>query len=222
MDHTLVVREQMTERYLLDELDPEAKEKFEEHFFECPECAFDVHAGAQLLEQGKSIGFSLETKEEPVPVPHPPKPPWFGWLRPAFAVPVMAMLLALIGYQNFVTFPRQAQNANRLQLLPATTLNLSTYGLGAAPQEVRAGQDILLNVIIPPGRRYDTYKIDLHNPAGGVESVPISSSAEDTWSIRVPGASLQSGTYKLTVHGINSSGQNVEVGSTSFPLQIQK
>jgi hypothetical protein len=34
MDHEVVVRQQMTERYLLDELDPHERAEFEEHFFE--------------------------------------------------------------------------------------------------------------------------------------------------------------------------------------------
>jgi len=77
-------------------------------------------------------------------------------------------------------------------------------------------------VIVPPGHRYEAYKVDLYTPAGGVESVPISASADDTWPIRFPGANLHSGAYKLTVHGVTASGQNVEVGSSSFQLQVQK
>lgn len=44
MDHTAVVRQKMTERYLLDELDAEVRDEFEEHFFDCPECALDIRA----------------------------------------------------------------------------------------------------------------------------------------------------------------------------------
>src|ERR1035441_1684537 len=41
MDHDAVVRQNMTERYLLNELDPEARDEFEEHYFDCPDCAAD-------------------------------------------------------------------------------------------------------------------------------------------------------------------------------------
>jgi len=37
MDHDAVVRLKMTERYLLGELDPDARDEFEEHFFRLPE-----------------------------------------------------------------------------------------------------------------------------------------------------------------------------------------
>jgi hypothetical protein len=67
--------------------------------------------------------------------------------------------------------------------------------------------------------------VDLYNPAGTLESsvpVPASASNEDTWPIRFPGANRQSGTYRLKVHGTNTNGQDVEVGSGSFELRIQK
>src|SRR5258708_26162499 len=115
MEHDVVVRVKMTERYLLGELDPNARDEFEEHFFDCPNCALDVRAGALFVEQSKVV---LGEKSEPVsaglPVtaPIPAKPRWFAWLRTSFVAPVMAMLLAVIGYQNLVTYPQLQQALN--------------------------------------------------------------------------------------------------------------
>ena len=225
MDHNLVVREKMTEKYLLEELDPDLRDEFEEHFFDCPECAKDVRAGSDFVAHSKLV---LAEDSEPASV-HANAPAqesrrrgWFAWLRPAYAIPVLALLLAVIGYQNLVTYPQLMQAINRPQVLPAATVNLLTYGTNAPPLVVHSGQGFLLNVIVPPGRRYEAYKVDLYNPAGGVESVPISASADDTWPIRFPGTNLQSGAYKLTVRGITAPGQDVEVGSASFQIQVQK
>jgi len=44
-----VVSSFATERYLLDELDLTLRDEFEEHLFDCQECAFDFWAGATLL-----------------------------------------------------------------------------------------------------------------------------------------------------------------------------
>jgi hypothetical protein len=220
MDHDIVVREKMTEKYLLEELDPHVRGEFEEHFFDCPECALDVRAGSEFVTRSKLI---LKGKSEPSLVhaasrePQPANRGWFAWLRPAFAAPALAVLLAVIGYQNLVTL-RQ----HKLQLLPAATVNLLTYGSNVSPLLIHPGESFLLNVIVPPGPRYESYKAALYNPAGDVESLPISASAGDTWPIQVPGANLESGAYKLTVHGITASGQDVEVGSGSFQLQIQR
>src|SRR5258708_32655212 len=49
MDHDVVVREQVTEKYLLNELDPEARDQFEQHFFDCQQCAFDIRAASEFL-----------------------------------------------------------------------------------------------------------------------------------------------------------------------------
>ncbi len=64
MDHTAVVRQKMTERYLLDELDPEVRDEFEEHYFDCPECALDIRAGAQFVAHSKTV---LAESSEPTP-----------------------------------------------------------------------------------------------------------------------------------------------------------
>jgi len=204
-----------SEKYLLDELAPEVREAFEEHLFGCHECAMDVRAGVVFLKHGKIALARPPEAWKAADVGE--RSGWWAWWRPALVIPAMAVLLLVIGYQNLVMRAR-----NQPQLLPATTVNLLTYGENAAPLVVHAKEGFLLNVIVPPGRRYPAYKMDLYNPAGGVESVPISASGNDTWPIQIPGANLQSGTYKLTMHGLTASGEDVEVGSSSFQLQVQK
>lgn len=232
MDHEVVVREKMTEKYLLEELDPALRDQFEEHFFECPECARDVRAGSEFVAHSKNIlAEGRETAKTHAGAGASERARgvgfgagWLSWLRPAFAVPALAVLLAVIGYQNLVTLPRLEQSGNQARMLPAATVNLLTYGANASSLPVHEGEGFLVNVIVPPGHRYAAYRVDLYSPAGKLEaSVPIAGSAADeTWPIQFPPASRQSGTYKLTVHGVNSSGANEEVGSGSFELQIQK
>lgn len=226
MDHEIVVRDKMTEKYLLAELNEELRDEFEEHFFECPECARDIRAGSEFVEQSKVV---LAEKTEPAfdrSAEREVKAAsggWFAWLRPAFAAPALAILLAVIGYQNLVTVPRLARSVNAPQLLAAATVNLLTYGGNASPLMVRTGDGFLLNVIVPPEHQYASYKVDLYNPEGKLEaSVPVSASTDETWPIRFPGASRQSGTYRLKVQGVTTDGKNVEVGSGSFELQIQR
>jgi Putative zinc-finger len=222
MEHSEAIQLMATEKYLLDELSPELREQFEEHLFGCHECAMDVRTASAFVEQGKAA------LAEPAPVRDEEKtqPGIFGWWRPAFAIPAMAVLLLIVGYQNLVTLPQLTRALKQPQLLPATTVHLLTYGDSTNAQllVVPRGEGFLLNVIAPPDHRYPAYEADLHSPAGGVESVAISASAsaDDTWPIRFPGADRQSGAYKLTVHGITSSGQNVDVGGASFQLQVQQ
>jgi hypothetical protein len=227
MDHDMVVRQKMTERYLLDELDPAARDEFEEHFFDCKACALDVHAGALFVEQSKVV---LAEKPEPVAaalpatVLVPAKLGWLTWFRPAVVVPVMVLLLAVIGYQNLIIYPQLEQAFNSPQVLPWASVNVGTYGSEGPVITTRRGEGFLLFVRIPPESGYSHYMAELYNPAGKLEwslTIPATS-AQDQWPVQVPGANREAGSYTLAVHGVTAAGESKEVGRASFELQIQK
>ena len=46
---------QAVERYLLNELKPEEREQFEEHYFGCVDCADAVRTGTQLAVNGREV-----------------------------------------------------------------------------------------------------------------------------------------------------------------------
>ncbi|PYU53470.1 MAG: hypothetical protein DMG48_01380 [Acidobacteria bacterium] len=46
MDHNEALRLHAVEKYVLGELPPSLRDEFEQHFFECQECALDVRAAA--------------------------------------------------------------------------------------------------------------------------------------------------------------------------------
>jgi hypothetical protein len=222
MDHQGAVRLKATERYLLNELDPEQLDQFEEHLFDCTDCALDVRAAAMFLEQSKSV---LAEKTQEVPAHFAKKDPgWFSWLRPAFAVPVMALLVLLVGYQNLVSIPHLRASASQPQLLSWAPVNIGTYSSESQVVVTSPGKGFVLFVRIPPDPDYTAYAADLYNPAGSLEwSLPIpAKSSQDLWPVTVPGANRKAGTYTLAVHGITAAGQTKEIGRTSFELQIQK
>jgi len=226
MDHEEVVRSKMTERYLLGELDPDARDEFEEHFFDCPDCALDVRAGALFVEQSKVVlAEKAQSVSADMPVAAiPPKPGWFTWLRPALAVPVMALLLAVIGYQNLVTYPRLQLALNSPRVLPWASVNVGTWGSGGPVISARPGQGFLLFVRIPPDGGYPHYIADLYNPSGKQEwslTIPASP-GQDQWPVQVPGADRAAGSYILVVRGVTAAGESKEVGRTSFELQVLK
>ena len=228
MDHEVVVRRKMTESYLLGELDPAAREEFEAHFFECVDCALDVRTGSLFVEQSKIL---LAAKPGPVavdsrpPIPVASKPGWLAWLGPALTVPVMALLLVVVGYQNLVSYPQLQQAMNRPRVLPFASVNPGTYGSGDQVISVEPEQGFLLMVRIPPDN-YPRHTADLYNAAGKLEwslSFPSSpTGTQDEWPLQVPGAKREAGSYSLIVHGLTATGESKEVGRASFELQIQK
>src|SRR6185437_14720688 len=87
MNHDEASRTMAAERYLLNELSPEARDQFEEHYFDCAECASDLRAGAILVEQSKVLLAPQTPVAQPLPVPKAEKSGWFAWLRPAVPFP---------------------------------------------------------------------------------------------------------------------------------------
>ena len=55
MDHDEAVRTLATEEYLLGELNPEVRDQFEEHVFDCQQCAFDLWAAATFLGHARVL-----------------------------------------------------------------------------------------------------------------------------------------------------------------------
>jgi hypothetical protein len=223
MDHSDAVRLKATERYLLNELDPDQLDQFEEHLFDCPDCALDVRAAAMFIEQSKNV-VSATAEAVPVQVLIPVREAGFSWLRPVFAVSVVAVLLAVIAYQNLVTFPQMQNALHRPQVMPWASVNVGTWGAGGPVIAAAPGQGFLLFVRIPPEASYASYTADLYNPAGRLEwslNFPASS-REDQWPIQIPGAQREAGTYTIAVRGITAAGDSKDLGRTSFELQVQK
>src|SRR5690348_12241466 len=121
MEHSEAIRLMAAEKYLMSELTPELRDSFEEHFFSCQDCAADVRAGAAFLEHSKKL-LAVQPAAEVMPAPVPVKPGWMRWLRPALALPILALLMGVILYQNLVTYPSLKGTVAELrtpQILPS-------------------------------------------------------------------------------------------------------
>lgn len=235
MDHEAVVRQKMTERYLLNELDPDVRDEFEDHFFDCPDCARDMRAGSEFVEHTKIIlGESAAPVSERVRshASQSENPGWAAWLpvgfrlawfRPIWTVPALAVLLLVIGYQNLVTYPQLRGQLSQPRVLPWAAVAIGTWGGESHSLTLRQGSGFLVIVRIPADGAYSLYKADLYNPQGRLEcSINIPAVAgQDQWPVQFPGASRESGTYKLSVHGVSAAGDSKDLGSTTIALQIQ-
>jgi hypothetical protein len=221
MDHHEALRREAVEKYLLGELPPQERDEFEEHFFDCPECAADLKMTAAFLDEAKR-----EFQQAPVVKPAPRvKPLWFEFLRrPAFFAPAFALLLSVIVYQNVRVFPRVAGERARLdrpEVLSAVSL-IGANSRGGANPSVTVGKDqpILVTLDIPAAEQYTSYICTLIAPSGAtVWRVPVSASqAKDTVSIRIPGTDLQPGDYTLRVQANPVRGEPADIARYRFTL----
>jgi Putative zinc-finger len=227
MDHEQAIRSMAVEKYLLDELSPELREAFEEHYFGCQECALDVRAGASFVEHTKvalATPFKAKDAEDEKERITPGR---FSWLRPAFALPAMAVLLLVISYQNFVTLPglkALLARGSAPQVLASVSL-ISAHAQGGSAQShtIRRGQGLLLSVEFPTEARFSSYLGKLHSPSGEVIwSVPITAEqARDTLYVQAP-RGLTAGKYDFEIVGMGpDQGSPTSLSHYSFELQVE-
>ena len=78
--------------------------------FGCPECALDTRVATLFIDGAKNQLSELAPSQPEVKGTGKSKngpSHWSMWFRPAFAIPVLAALVLMIGYQNLVTFPNR-------------------------------------------------------------------------------------------------------------------
>jgi hypothetical protein len=234
MDHSEAVQQMAAERYLLNELTLDVREAFEEHLFDCPECALDLRAGVAFVKEAKAQLPKL-TGALPAPAPSRSRKPrvqrewWLSWLQPAFAVPTFATLLLVVGYQNLVTYPRLRAAAAQPRLLPWAPLHGAMRGSASLAITADRRHGVALPVDLPAQSSLDayaSYSFDLYDPQGklawtGVVAAPNESqSGAQRLSLVIPGAMLQSGAYSLVVSGAGAHGERTVIDRYAFDLSL--
>ena len=227
MDHQEAIGLSAAERYLLGELSPLERDDFEEHYFNCHECATEVRLTSHFLDGARKELVHSQTARHVRPAP---KGSFIGdWLallwKPAFLGPVAALLLLFVGYQNVVVYPHLARTVAQLRqpavLTAVSLISASVRGAGGRLQvSGNPNQPVLLAVDIPGEERFGSYVCELVTTSGTVLwSVPVSGvQAHDTVSISVPAGTLQAGAYALVVKGLMFKGPaKPDSGSTVSP-----
>lgn len=225
MDHEQALRIAAVEKYLLDELSQDERDRFEEHYFDCQECALDLRATAAFLDQAKK-----ELAKGPLTHSAADEKPgrnfWSFLWRPALVVPTFAALLLIVGYQETVTFPRltrEAAEAHSPQILPTLSLATADSRGGEVASLDSQGKSFLLQFDIPGDARFVDYTCSLLSPVGAVlwQTRVSPQQAKDTVSLQVPPIRAGEGIYSLRVEGNSSSGQ-VDLAQYRFALMKSK
>jgi len=225
MKHEDTLREMSVERYLLGELTGDSRNTFEEHLFECTECASEVKAGVALLE-GARLELAANRREATTPR----KASLFGWLlSPVLLAPALAACLALVIYQSAFVVPgiRKQLAESKAPAVLNTLVLTGGAARGESLPRISAPADgfFLLSVDIPSVAEYSSYVCTLYSPSGkpvwSGEVTP--DQAKDAVQIQVPSAVTQAGENTLLVQGVRQggSGANMDILTTDkFTLNI--
>ena len=204
MDHSEAIRMQAAEKYVLGELPNALRDEYEEHFFDCAECALDVKAAAAFVDNSAEV-LRQEAKNEKAK--DPVHSGWFAWLKPIVAVPAFAVLLLALSYQSFVSVPHWKKMANEpaaSRVLPMFSLiTANTRGSDSTVFRVRPNESFGIYVDVPADAAYRSYVLRLEDPAGHSSNLTTVSYAEaqKTQVLEVnPGR--RSGAYQIVVLGV--------------------
>jgi len=223
MKHSEAVETMAAERYLLDELKPEARDSFEEHVFECPECAFDLRTGAAFIagtrdtlpglglteptEIAKSASCGSRLRESPAT----PLPRLWAW-----AAPALAASLAILAYQNFETIPSLRSAAAVPRLLPITEIHTGVRGSEHTSVLADRQRGAVLLITLPETADAATFTIELSDAQGQAvwsQKIPSTtgSAGDETLSLVLPPSALRQASYTLHVSETDSQGHSASI-----------
>ena len=206
MDHKEAVRLQAAEKYVLGEFSQTLRDEYEEHFFDCAECAADLKAAAAFVDVSREVLRAEQDKsaeKEAIPA----QARWLSWSRPIIAVPAFAALLLLLGYQSLVTIPNVKEKAagGGAQVLfnsyPLRGVN--TAGEEGRTLSIRPGEAFLLNFDFVPTRSFDSYICQLEDAQGHLilRAKIAGGNANQEAHLPVPAGTLHPGKYVLAFYG---------------------
>jgi hypothetical protein len=209
MTHEDTLREMSVEKYMLGELTGESRDVFEEHLFECQQCALDLSSGVALLnaariELAQDAPVKMQAREK--------SPVRFQWLlNPFWLAPALAGCLCLVLYQSVFVLPgmkRQLAQANEASVLNSLVLAGGASRGGGPPQIVApVNGSFLLSVDIPSLGTYSGYVCILYSPSGALvwRGDVSPEQAKDVVQIKVPAAITQSGENTLLIQGVQEA-----------------
>jgi hypothetical protein len=228
MNHNEAKQLQAAEKYLLGELSATQREEYEEHCFDCADCALDLKAMAAFADNAREV-LRQETTSSVAEGRAAVRGGWFNWLRPIVAVSVFAALVLVILYQNTVTIPRGREAA----AVPAAQFITASFSLQTANTrggeefklQVRPNEVFALKFDFTPSRTYGSYVGQLQDQSGGSflqVNVPGSSTNREVQLV-VPAGLVKPGKYSLVFTGVpGPSGQaaSVEVLRLGFTIEF--
>jgi hypothetical protein len=207
MDHNEAVQLQAGVKYVLGELSTVQRDEYEEHYFDCAECAVDIRALATFADTTREI-LRQEKEKQLAKDLVPARGGWLRWLQPAVAVPAFAALLLIIAYQNVVTVPHARQDASsgvaQLFVTSRAPKMAIVRGSEDIPKySVRQGQSLPLKFDFTPRASFDAYVCRLQGESGRTVlqvRVPGSFTNKEL-NLVVPATSVRPGKYSLVFTG---------------------
>jgi anti-sigma factor RsiW len=212
MDHAKAIETNAAERYLLGELDDAEAEMYEEHYFDCADCADDVREGMRLIEGIRDVETGKRRPDEP-PAPvaslEQRRARRLGWMQ------LTAAAVLTVG----IALPRLIPDDDVLHMQPMRALSATR-----APQEgmprFTAGQPLAVPHDIVLDDLQARVAAEIRDAKGKVVR-PMSEtlSAEQARDgVVISTSELPAGRYTLSILGVRADGNRWKIEEHPFEV----
>jgi hypothetical protein len=230
MNHQEALRELAVERYLLGELSGASLDSFEEHLFECSECAMDVKTGVTFIDAARTQLSALRR----LAVPHLERTRrWTAWFTsPWILAPALTACLVILAFQTFVLQPRMKLEVAQTQapsvLNPLVLANAGARG-DSIPEIVAPEHGFfVISLDVPATGGFSSYLCSLYAPDGSLlwQTNVSAEQARDALLINMPTSRAKEGLNTFLIQGLpadgDTSGTLVDLARYKFRVKIQK
>jgi hypothetical protein len=230
MNHQEALQEMAVERYLLGELSGASLDNFEEHLFECSECAIDVKIGGTFIDAVRTEGSA--PRRVAVPRVESARRWTFWFTSPWVLAPALAACLVILAFQTFVLQPRMRQELARVQapsvLNPLVLANAGARG-DSVPEIVAPEHgSFVISLDVPTTGGFSRYLCSLYAPDGSLlwQTTVSPEQARDALLINLPASKTKEGLNAFLIQGLpaggRASGTLVDLARYRFRVKIQK
>jgi hypothetical protein len=208
MNHDDAKKSNTAEAYILDDLNPNERDAFEEHFFDCTDCTADVRDAAKVAD-GVRTGIRV------VPVKH-----YSRWAAAAAGAAV-AIGLAYQYLPQVAGFRHHPSNPPS-QVARVTAheqvIELDATRAAQTPYVIIGKESVSIDFVIPVTDPHPAYICELRDEAGtivGSKRVATRDEAANAVTLVVPPNTFHSGHYTLGIRG------DREIPAYHFAVEVQ-
>ena len=214
LDHLKATKRNVADRYVLGELSQAQREEFEEHYFECVDCAEDVRAFLAISSNSRSVLVDVPDYEEPAAGRGRTRMGWFqallSWRPPA--VYAMAPALGLLALTLTTTYQSMTLRSQLVaQSVPQFALRPDARGDEGEISVQPSGNFLVLAADVPGVSRVVKWQIRRFGSRTPLMNETASAPPPGaSLSLLIPASKLGTGQYVLAVR---PDGTSQETGS---------
>jgi hypothetical protein len=203
LDHLKATKRNVADRYVLGELSQAQREEFEEHYFECVDCAEDVRAFLAISSNSRSVLVDVPDYEEPADGRGWTRTGWLqalrSWRPPA--IYAMAPALAIFALTVITTYQSITLRSQLVaQAVPQFALRPDARGDESEISIQKQGHFVVLAADVPGAPREIRWQIrgvGSHIPL--MEGTAPGPRPGSSLSVLIPASKLSTGQYALVL-----------------------